>query len=409
MPELKANARPADLAPGKYSAGDGAILNVRSTGAAAWVVRYRHGGKYHDLGLGAFSNINRTKARKLAREARALAAQGIDPKAERAAARTAQKTFSDALQEWFDEWRHGRDPKYVAGAKAQLDRNIIPTLGQLPLAAITTPEIVAAFKRDGYWKDRYPSAKKSLQNVCQIFSRASAMGELPNGNPAADVRAGLAKVQHKPNPRRSLDYWEADRVWAWLDQETNDSVATRMHRLLITTGLRSREARFLRWDCIKTDELGRPYLHLGEDIAKTDARLVGLSNPALTILNKMRGFDSKFIFASPVARVGGAMRSRGKPLSENALYKHTTKLIEDLEVERFDPHGWRSTLRGFVKAVGGDIEACHSIIGHSASTSVSQIYDRYSDMQKTLPYLDSWAEYLLGNSDKEAVVRLIRG
>jgi integrase len=414
MPDLPANAKIEALTVGKYNVGDGVFLRVTAAKnkakAASWIVRYSLNGKQKEMGLGSFADVLRSKARKMGREVKATAAQGIDPKAERKAAQTAQRTFKDAFEDWYEEWHPSLDQKYAKGVYSLIERRILPVLGNMPLTTITTPDVVKAFKRDGFWSETHDSATKTLQSVSLVFSRALALGELKYGNPCADARAGLPTVKVKVKHRKHADYWEVTRIWEWLADPKHDTVATRMHRLLMLTGMRTGEARKLRWDCIKYGPDKRPFLELTEDIAKTEARHVGLSKPAQDLIESMRGFDGHYIFPSPSPTSGTGKKTDGNIASVNILYKHTRLMIAQLQIEPFTPHGWRSTLRGYVKAIApADLNAAHKVLGHAVGSEVNKVYDRYSDLQTIIEYLDRWADYVQNGDPEQKVVRLVAG
>ena len=56
--------------PGKYEDGHGLRLVVSKSGARKWVFRYMRTGKRVEMGLGSAADINLTKAREKAADAR---------------------------------------------------------------------------------------------------------------------------------------------------------------------------------------------------------------------------------------------------------------------------------------------------------------------------------------------------
>src|SRR5258707_10752616 len=66
--------------PGLYADGGGLYLRVAPGGSKSWILRYRHGGKRHDMGLGSVRLLPLAEARQRALEQhRALRLQGINP------------------------------------------------------------------------------------------------------------------------------------------------------------------------------------------------------------------------------------------------------------------------------------------------------------------------------------------
>ena len=65
---------------GLYNDGGGLCLQVgEGGGAKSWIYRYAVGGRERHMGLGGFDTFNIEEARELARQARQLRVQGIDP------------------------------------------------------------------------------------------------------------------------------------------------------------------------------------------------------------------------------------------------------------------------------------------------------------------------------------------
>src|SRR3981189_2975664 len=80
-----ATARP----PRMYADGNGLYLRTAPGGSKSWILRYRHGGRRHDIGLGPYPLISLADARQRANQRRRLLVDGIDPLADRRARRAA--------------------------------------------------------------------------------------------------------------------------------------------------------------------------------------------------------------------------------------------------------------------------------------------------------------------------------
>ncbi len=65
----------------------GLMLQVSPTGTRSWLLRVKVGEKRREIGLGAFPGVTLALARAKAQQARDEIAKGIDPVAQRAAAR----------------------------------------------------------------------------------------------------------------------------------------------------------------------------------------------------------------------------------------------------------------------------------------------------------------------------------
>src|SRR5258708_27513455 len=78
------SARKVETAkPGKYSDGGNLYLIVSPTGARKWVLRFTHGGRPKEMGLGSATDVPLADARDKADAARRIAAKGLNPIEER--------------------------------------------------------------------------------------------------------------------------------------------------------------------------------------------------------------------------------------------------------------------------------------------------------------------------------------
>jgi len=89
-----ASRKGANAVPGLYAVGgvSGLYLQVAPGQGRSWVLRYQYAGKRRDMGLGSLDDFGLAKARERAVELRQKIAQGIDPIAERKAAKAASRT-----------------------------------------------------------------------------------------------------------------------------------------------------------------------------------------------------------------------------------------------------------------------------------------------------------------------------
>ena len=146
--------------PGRYRDGDirGLYLQIGPTGGKSWGLRYMRGGVEHWYGLGPVDTFTLKEARERARAARQLLHDGIDPiehkrseKAKLAAAKAKLLTFREAAQRYFDQ-HEGKwgNAKHRAQFLSTLKSYAFPTLGNMPVNEIGTPEVLRAIVQDGF-------------------------------------------------------------------------------------------------------------------------------------------------------------------------------------------------------------------------------------------------------------------
>lgn len=69
--------------PGRYSDGDGLLLQISPSGGKSWLMRIQINGRRRDIGLGQLRHVSLRSARLEAAAIKKLAASGIDPLEER--------------------------------------------------------------------------------------------------------------------------------------------------------------------------------------------------------------------------------------------------------------------------------------------------------------------------------------
>jgi hypothetical protein len=178
------NAKPREK-PYKLSDEKGMYLEVMPTGAKSWRMKYRHVGKEKRLALGVYPEVSLKDARAKRDTARSLLADGVDPSAQKKAAKAAAvnratSNFEIVAREWFSKhspsWASSHADKIIR----RLERDVFPWLGRRPIAEITAPELLAVLRRvEG--RGAVETAHRTHQNCGQIFRYAIATGRAERG------------------------------------------------------------------------------------------------------------------------------------------------------------------------------------------------------------------------------------
>src|SRR5579862_8960954 len=128
--------------PGTYGDGAGLYLQVRGPENRSWLYRFKLHGKAHLMGLGTVADVSLAEARDAAAAARKLVRQGINPIAQRRAARSesaaqAGLTFAQVADAYIaahePSWRNA---KHRQQWRNTLDTYAMPVLGKLPVAQV---------------------------------------------------------------------------------------------------------------------------------------------------------------------------------------------------------------------------------------------------------------------------------
>ena len=119
-------AKPASN-PYKLFDESGLYLIVTPNGGKWWRLKFRLGGREKGLSLGTYPEISLSAARDRRDDARKQVANGIDPGAERKAAKLVQAdSFEQVAREWFEKFSKEWVEEHKATVIARLEQNIFP-------------------------------------------------------------------------------------------------------------------------------------------------------------------------------------------------------------------------------------------------------------------------------------------
>jgi len=413
--------------PNIYAVGgvSGLHVVVTATGAKCWILRTKVGEKRREIGLGGFPEVSLADARNRAREMKAQIREGIDPVAERKAARLrliqAQArgvTFEDAAKRCHAvKQQEFRNFKHAQQWYATLERYVIPTLGKLPVAEIDTPQVLAVL--EPIWADIPETAGRVRQRMASVFdwSRAAKIRTQPNPAAWKDCLEPLLPktVKVKRTTGKSLRHHPAlpssdvPRLMAALAQK--EAPSAKALRFAILTGARSSEVRLATWDEI---DLKARVWRLSADRMKADkAHTVPLSDAAVALLESMpKDNPAGLVFAN----------AKGVELSDMAL----SKLLKDTHAadtanggEGFldptqdriaTPHGTaRSSFKDWTRENNRFPDEWSELaLAHVNSDTTRAAYARNELLEERRGLMEAWGQYCEPERSKGSVVAFER-
>lgn len=338
--ELSAKAVRDLNKPGTYAAGGVAGLNVVVTpsGAKCWILRTKVGSKRREIGLGGFPSVTLSQARDRAREEKEKIRQGIDTVAERKAAKLALIqaqargiTFKDAAKQCHEvKSQEFKNAKHSAQWINTLEKYAYPTLGNLPVADIDTPEVLAALKP--IWTNKPETASRVRQRIAAVFDWALASKIRMSSNPAAwkgclDAQLpNPSKVKkRKTNGTNHHPALPVDDIPRFMiDLSAKTSISAKALTFAVLTTARSGEVRFATWKEINWKD--RVWRISADRMKAEKPHTVPLSDAAIEILESLpRDYPAGLIFPS----------QRGTELSDMAL----SKLLKDMHLADLEKGG----------------------------------------------------------------------
>jgi integrase len=385
--ELSAIAVSRLVTPGMHAAGGvaGLHLQVKNPTSRSWVLRALVGGKRCDIGLGGFPDVTLADARAKAREAREKIVQGIDPIAERKAARlalaSAPITFAEASRRYIavksPEWKN---EKHRSQWGNTLETYAHPFIGKLPVDKVEIAHVVEIL--EPLWTTKTQTAKRLRGRVESVLDWATAMKYRTGDNPAR-WRGSLESLLpmpgkvHKVKHHKAVDRDAMPELMRAL--EVREGTSAMALRFLILTAARSGEVRGAKWSEIDLD--GAVWTVPAERMKAGNEHRVPLSKPAVALLRALpRHAGTGLVFAAP----------RGGELSDMSL----TQVMRRMGMEAV-PHGFRSTFRDWVSEVSNyPHDVAEMALAHKIPDKVVAAYKRGDLMAKRTAMMADWAKFI---------------
>jgi len=385
--------------PGRHPVGTvpGLMLMVRDNGVKGWVLRVSIRGKRADIGLGGYPGVTLADAVKRAREMRDSIAQGLDPLAEKKAAKAELMTFKRAADEYIKLHRAGwKNAKHTQQWENTLTAYVHPTIGTLPVKDVDTPHILEILKP--HWTTKNETMVRVRNRIELVLSWAMASGHRERGlNPAA-WRGHLDHALPKPSKVNNRQH-HAALPWQGVPEFMRklalvEGMSARCLEFTILTTCRSGEARGATWDEI--DLSGKVWNIPAERMKAGRAHRVPLSDRVVKLLGALPRIEEETL-VFPGAK-------ENTPLSDMSL----TMLLRR-HAPGFTAHGFRSSFRDWAaETTSYPGEVCEMALAHAVGDAVEAAYRRGDLFAKRAALMQDWASYATMPRDAVGTVTPIR-
>ena len=304
------------------------------------------------------------------------------------------------LGAYLDEWLDGLRlrPGTVASYRRNLRVHVVPALGAVPLASLTTARINALYReleRSGRadLKDESRGLSPRSVRYCHTILSAALAAAVRERrlarNPAADAKPPTAREAKAPE----MQCWTAGQLAAFLRWAAGHSEHHPLWHVLAATGMRRGEALALRWRDVSLDagtvsvrrsagvvrDRGEAPVIVEGDTKSGKPRVVDLDAATVAVLRayrKARGSmalqlarDDALVFADHEGRARypeGVSRRFGMDLAR------CRKAGADLPVIRL--HGLRHTHATILLSAREPVHVVSRRLGHASSTVTMAIY-----------------------------------
>jgi integrase len=336
------------------------------------------------------------EAREQALANRKLARAGGNPlqaKREAEAVLTFEESARKVHALHLPTWRNA---KHGAQFIRTLETYTFPGMGKLRVADVTTADVLGVLSP--IWTEKPETAARVRQRISTVMKWAVAQGWRQD-NPAESIAQALPKRdKSKTAHRKALPYAEVGDCIAAV-QASGAGMSTKLaFEFLVLTATRSGETRLARWDEIVWGNAATSAtwaIPASRMKAKREHR-IPLSARAVEILREAEKLADGAGLLFPGIR-------RGKPLSDMTL----SKLVKGLGFDA-DVHGFRTSFRMWAQErTNVPREVAEAALAHTIRDKAEAAYARSDVFERRRILMESWAEYLAGESGK--VVKLGAG
>jgi len=412
------------LGAGRHADGQGLYLRVKDSGARSWLFRAVVDGKPKDIGLGPVSGpdaLSLADARAKAAQHRAAAATGATlegkrttARKEREAAKAAERA-STKFQAYAETYVDGKEEGWKNAKHKQQWRNTLvtyayPVLGDLPLAAITTDDVLRVLRP--IWTTKPETASRVRGRIETILSGAKVEGLRSGENPAAwrgHLDHLLAKQSKlKRGHHAALAYGEAaDFIQAL---RKRDSVSALALEFTILTASRLGAVIGATWRELDLDA-ARWTIPASRTKAGKE-HLVPLSARALAIIATMQALRTSNDPDAPIFRGNDGKKKSDKGAASKGLANMSMPMLlrrmHEAEVEAgregwidraqndkpITVHGFRSTFRDWAgETTNHPRETIEHAMAHGLPDKAEASYARGAQFQKRIALMDQWATF----------------
>jgi integrase len=378
--------------PVARSDGGGLTFTLSAKGTAAWVVRYRYGGRQKELTLGRYPDIGLAKARELATVARAQIQQGTDvarDKQTNNAKRAAARTFRELANSYMAIAFPGMAATTIQHRRRHIEKDLLPRLGSLPARDVTPADIVATIEAIG--KRSIAVAELAFTAASEIFKHGIARHTVI-ANPCAGISVSAICGKRQPRVRLKLTEEELRVILPALPIiGQQNAFAT---KILLATCTRINELAGARWQHV---DLERAEWVVPQPKGRKDrAFTIPLCPAVVGWFGELRIYACGSAFVLPARTARRTARLGGDaPMNQLALNAMLHKLCITLgnKVRRFTPHDLRSTARSHLAALGVSVIVAERCLNHSLGGLLS-IYDQHDYLTERRAALERWTEFL---------------
>ena len=371
--------------PDKHLDRDQLYLYILPTGTKSWRLRYRHNGKEDTMVIGRYPQISLKEARLEGAKARALIADGIDPKKQQqrsrqeALAREAN-LFGPLAIKWLLIKENELAPSTVRKHRSRLQKYLLPHLGQTPIKELTRRQILSVgetIQATGALHEAH-----RVLRLCKQILEYATWNDLLNYNIAYGLTKGLAtaKTVHRAAP---LTDAELRSVLLAIKRNQCSPQVDACLQLVPHLFMSPIDIAHGEWTDVDLEAKTWSFSRKKSGVPT----ITPLTDHVVFHLRPMRNLypESDWVFPSP--------NNASKPISPGSLNAALRRC--GVKKNEATIHGFRATARTLlVEQFGYRQDIVEQQISHTVRDPNGRAYNRTMFLKERREMLETWSTYL---------------
>ena len=380
------------------SDGNGLSMLIMPTGGKLWRFRYRWDGKENLLSLGKYPDVSLAKARERCLAAREQLADGTNPSDTRKEAKAADvtrkaNTFGVWAKRWHEHWKQGVEAYTAQSRWRRLELDILPVMGDMPVATVNSGHIVAILKSVAD-RGALDLAGRLYQIINQVFRHAIAH-TTDSGisiNPAAQFQPrDVIPARHVSNMAR-VETKDVGELLRSIDMSPANPKTRIALRLMAYTFVRPSELIEASWAEFDLD--GALWTIPKERMKMRTPHIVPLSRQAVECLHELRNHTGMGALLFP------NRNDATRPASNNLILKALAAIGYK---GKQTGHGFRGIASTALRGVGFEIagneygfDRAHieAQLAHQSGDKTERAYNHADYLPQRTKMMQKWADWL---------------
>ena len=359
----------------------GLTFTLSTAGTAAWVLRYRIGGKQKEMTIGRYPEYTIAGAKAAALKARAEIQAGTDVAREKRLGkidRAGTKTLSELAADYLEKNLPGLADNTRKQRLYHVNKIVIPRLGMIPASEVNGADVVDLIEKVGQ-KHGPKVARLVLSAVNEIFKHGLARLIVTN-NPATSIN--VKAICGPATPKRDRLKLTESELRALLPAVADTQTGITI-KLLLATCTRINELLTAQWTHV---DLARAEWTIPTSKTSSKPFVIPLVPEAVIWFETLKNLSCGSSWVLPG-------RDRRKPISAAAIAAAIDRLCSQTGIRRFTPHDLRSTARSHLAALGVMVFVAERCLNHTLGGIVA-IYDQHDYLDERRKALTAWADFL---------------